>query len=136
MAIVINGQLVDLTVLSDSALDAAYAAAFDVKTIRSQSDATAYAFEIADRIQNVFGLVRGFFGGSRFPLYDARQAALGRLTQASNAQTSVANAASNVAATIKQDAGAIFGFAQNTFLLIVGAIFVLGALAVYLKFSK
>lgn len=85
----------ELQALSDSDLDTAYAAYFDVKDTATY---TQLGSEIVNRLTSVFSFVQGVFGGTRFPLWEARQA---YFKQTVAAQSSVANSAANVAGTAK-----------------------------------
>lgn len=90
--------------LSDAELDAAYDA-YAKAGPAGQAGAAALADEIGIRLASVTGFIGGLFGGSRFPLYEART----RYTQAGAARSSVADNAANVGTTITKGIGAGLG---------------------------
>lgn len=92
----------DVTTLSDSALDAAYAACFDNRDFNA---ANIYGFEIVNRLTTAFSFLGGIVGFTRFPKYDARQTAKARadaglsgtgFQQSDAARTSIADSSASV----------------------------------------
>lgn len=106
--------------LSDPAIDAAFAASFDVQ---DHAAALVYGDEIRARLLSVWSFVSGVTGAQRFPLYEAR---LG-FSQSDAAQSSLADSAANVAETIS----------DNLKLGLGGiAVFALVGIAVYAYFGR
>ena len=88
-------QATDAALLSDSQLDAAYAAYYDAGDLTS---ANIYAQVILTRLQSFGSFLEGALGVTRFPLFDARQAATpGGFQQAQAAQSSISTSAGNLA---------------------------------------
>ena len=79
--------------LSDSDIDQAYAALYDNKDVVGYS---VLAQEILDRLSNPWSFIRGVFGSTRFPLYDAR----GNFHQVEVAQSAVVDNTKKVAGSI------------------------------------
>lgn len=87
--------MIDATGMSDSALDAAYANAWDTK---QYTVAHEYGSEIISRLSGVWSFVSGVFGNERFPKYSHRVQNTGQtFTQTGATRDSVAVAAKNVA---------------------------------------
>lgn len=94
--------------MSDADLDASYASSY--ASMKGSSGAVklkwanvvaGQANEILTRIGGFTGFVRGAFGGTRFPQYDAIQrAGGGGFVQAAQAQTSLSESAANVAVNV------------------------------------
>lgn len=87
----LNG--IDATVLSNSELDAAYAAYFNAGDVKN---AVPYAVEIIERQATAGSFVFNLFGQSKFPLFDAIQAARGGFVGTDAAQTAVKQSAARV----------------------------------------
>lgn len=85
--------MADMTSLSDSQLDAAYAASYDLGDGPSTA---AYGVEIVDRLASGLSFLEGAFGVTRFPLYTARKG----FNQVDTAQSSIVQSANNVASTV------------------------------------
>ena len=116
----------DLTSIADSDLDNAYAAAYaamqqaiGMDKITSSTAVNDLAQEILSRLGSLSSFITGAGGSIRFPQYDAIQkAGGGGFQQVTEAQASVEQAASNLAAG-----------AANAFKFGLGGVMVLGAAA-------
>lgn len=82
-----------LSDLTDTQLDAAFAASFDVQDFAA---ADFYGAEIRTRLVSVSGFLTGVFGYDLFPLYEARTG----FSQSEAAQSSLAQSAGDTASAI------------------------------------
>jgi hypothetical protein len=85
----------DYTPLSNSDLDAAYAAAYAAGDVAAY---TAMSSEIIGRQASLTGALRNLFG-NMFPLYNAIQASLGRFDASTAAPLALETSAGNVVTT-------------------------------------
>lgn len=97
--------MTDYSAVSDKQLDDMYATNFDA---HYTNDYTEIGVEILTRLQSVGSFVKGIFGFSRFPKFDARQTADG-FRQVEAAQGSVIDNAKNVADNIGGFSFKVFG---------------------------
>lgn len=108
----------DISKMSDSELDAAFAKAFDAKNTREYIPLNS---EILDRLQSVGSFITGWFGAKRFPLFDAR----GNFQQVEAVREAVKTSAGNVAGNIS------FGVKGAIALIVF-----VGVIILVLKFKK
>jgi uncharacterized protein YukE len=132
------------TGLTDSELDAAWAATYDgaqMATGQQKIDLTAQysdmAQEILTRLSSVTNFVFGAFGGNAFPMYTKTQESLaGGFVQSAQAQASIGETVTNDVNAIKQSANnALTMFGNYTKLVAVIAVGIV-LLIVFLKFGK
>lgn len=84
--------------LSDSALDAAFAAEYDARRTGTKYYGDLSG-EISYRVASVWSFVSGAFGSTRFPMWEARTAKATGFSQSQAAQASIKASAANVAST-------------------------------------
>lgn len=119
--------------LTDSQLDAAYAAYYDA---HDQQDAGVLADEIIQRQASVMSFMEGLVGVERFPLYTARTQAVTGFSQVGTAQTAVAQSASHVATSIKNGATNLIGKFGLGAGVIVGVAVLAGAWYFFMRAKK